>query len=309
MHWKWTCALGAILLGSAGILPARQSTDSARNTRSVLSALNRLESFSPTDDFAPASAADPDLGEQLILTRVERYRPFNVSAGYSALWTSNAFYSPSSPSSDVLMSAFGEAVALPHLGNNFFFEGIANLTGYRYLRNPVLDFNSLQASAGLLKVFREFHDVGLYTRYEYLYLFGRNGGNLLQEHSIAAGLRKTFQFNRAHALFLAAEAEFSLGGQPSYALTHDFSLYAAHHIDWSRWFNTSLFYRMDILPFTRNGGRTDLTNSLGMAFNVLPLRWLTISGTTWLGWNASNRSAHDYFIANLGGGITASINF
>lgn len=206
------------------------------------------------------------------------------------------------------MSAYAEALALPHLGNNFFFEGSANLTGYRYFRNPVLDFNSLEATAGLLKVFREFHDVGIYGRYEYSFLFGRDGNEILHEHSLATGIRKTFQFSRANALFVAAEADFVLGGEPDYALAHDFSFFAAHQVDWSRYFNTSLFYQMNIYDFLENG-RADLRNSLGLNLNFRPLKWVTVSATSWLGWNASNREEYDYFVANIGGSITASVNF
>jgi len=284
------------------------SGEVARNVRKTFAALDQIETFSPADTFATASPADPDLGEQLLLTRKGDYRPFNLSAGYATTWTSNAFYTPDSPSGDVIMSAFAEAVALPHLGNNFFFEGLGAIRGYRYFVNPVLDFNSLEASAGFLKIFREFADVGLYARYEYTLLFGRSGSQLLDEHSLVAGLRKTFQFTRAHALFLSAEADFSLGGEPGYALAHDFSLFAAHQVDWSRWFQTSLFYQMSVYAFRENG-RADFRNSVGASAGFKPLRWLTISAVTWLGWNSSNESQYDFFVANLGGGINASISF
>jgi len=290
------------------VVLAQSSANVARNTRDTLSALNRIESFSPNAQFATSSPADPDLGEQLLLTPAQQYRPFSFGTGYSTTWTSNAFYTPSSPSSDVLMSAFAEAIALPHLGANYFLEGSANLTGYRYFRNPVLDFNSLEATAGFLKIFREFHDVGLYARYEFTYLFATDGGDLLTEHSLVTGLRKTFQFSRANSLFVAAEADFAVGGDPGYALANNYSVFAAHQLEWSRSFQTSLFYQANVYDFLDNG-RADLRNSGGLNFGFKPVNWLTISATTWLGWNASNQSEYNYFVANLGGSINASINF
>ncbi len=287
---------------------AQGDTEVARNTRDTFAALNRLESFTPEDQFATGSPADPDLGEQLILTRRERYRPFNVGAGYATTWTSNAFYTPDSPSSDVFMSAFANALALPHLGNNYFFEGAASFTGYRYFKNSVLDFNSLETSAGFVKVFRELSDLGLYARYEYTSLFARTGGDLLQEHSLVTGLRKTLQFSRANALFLSAEADFVVGGAPSYALAHDFTLFAAHQINWTRVIQSSLFYQMDTLAFVE-GGRTDFRNAVGTSLGFRPLKWVNIFASTWLGWNSSNQNEFNYFVANIGGGITASINF
>lgn len=306
-HSFWICSI-SLLLVVPGTVFAQNSANNARTTRDTLSALNRFESFTPNAQFATASPADPDLGEQLLLTPAREYRPFSFGTGYSTTWTSNAFYTPSTPSSDVLMSAYAEAIALPHLGGNYFLEASANFTGYRYFRNPVLDFNSLETTAGLLKVFREFHDVGLYARYEFTYLFGTDGGDLLTEHSLVTGLRKTFQFSRANALFVAAEADFVVGGEPGYALAHNFSLFAAHQLEWSRYFQTSLFYQGSIYDFIENG-RADFRNSGGLNLGFKPVKWLTISATSWLGWNASNQSDYNYFVANLGGSINASINF
>ncbi len=304
-HSFWLAIIFSLFVSH---LHAQGNTEAARNTRNTFSALNRIESLTPNDQFAPSSPADPDLGEQLLLTRSDRYRPFSVGAGYATTWTSNAFYTPDSPSSDVFMSAFANAIVLPHLGGNFFFEGAASFTGYRYFRNPVLDFNALETSAGILKVFREFADLGLYARYEYSYLFGRDGGDLLQEHSLVTGLRKTFQFSRANALFLSAEADFVLGGEPGFALAHDFSLFAAHQIDWTRFIQTSFFYQMNVLAFLEND-RADVRNSFGLSVGFKPLEWVNISASSWLGWNSSNQSEFDYFVGNIGGGITASINF
>jgi hypothetical protein len=286
---------------------AQRDATAPRGANETLAALNRFESFSPADAFATASPGDPDLGEQLLLTPGRRYRPFSIGAGYQTTWTSNAFYTPSSPVSDVMMSAYADALALPHIGGNVFLEGAAAIRGYRYFRNPTLDFNSLDVSAGVLKVFRELADVGLYGRYQFTYLFGRTG-DILNEHSLATGVRKTFQFSRANALFVSAEASFSLGGQPAYAMSHEFNVFAAHQLSWTRAFSTSLFYQMTVFDFTRNS-RADLRNYIGLSADVRPLKWLTLSANSWLGWNASNEADYNFFVANLGGGITASINF
>ena len=302
------CLVLAVLLTA---IPARAQSvaNAARSTRDTLSVWDRFDSFGPADGFASPSPADADLGEQQLLARNQRYRPFSINANYSTTWTSNAFYTPNNPVSDVMMGVSLGAVVLPHLGNNFFFEGAGKIQGYRYFLNPVLDFNSIQASAGLLKVFREFGDLGLYAKYEYAELFSpRGAGELLHEHSIVTGVRKMFQFSRANSLYLSAEASFSLGGDPSYALASEYLFFAAHQIQWSRYVQTSLFYQMQTLAF-QDDGRADFRNSLGFTVNFLPLKWLSFYSTTWLGWNASNQSQYNFFVANLGGGLGASINF
>jgi len=309
VRWRRAAGLALAALGLPLSAHAQTLSNAARTTRDTLSTLDRFQAFSPADDFASPSPADTDLGEQLLLTKSQRYRPFSLNANYSTTWTSNAFYTPQNPISDVFMNGSLGAVALPHLGNNFFFEATARIQAYRYFVNPVLDFNSIQAGAGLLKVFRELGDVGFYARYEYSELFSARGaGELLHEHSIIAGARKMFQFSRANALFLSAEANFSLGGEPDYALASEYTFFAAHQIQWSRYLQSSLYYQAQAIAFAE-GGRADFRNSLGLTLNVQPAKWLSLYTTSWLGWNASNQGEYDFFVANLGGGVGAAISF
>ena len=288
---------------------AQTLTDAARTTQNTLSALDRFDTFSPADEFANPSPADADLGEQLLLTKSQRYRPFSINANWATTWTNNAFYTPTNRVSDVFMNGSVGAVALPHLGNNYFFEASARVQAYRFFRNPVLDFNSIVAGVGFLKVFREYGDVGLYAHYQYSDLVSPHGaGELLHEHVIVTGLRKMFQFSRAQALFLSAEASFNLGGVPNYALASQYTLFAAHQIQWTRALQSSLYYQMQTLAFAE-GGRTDFRNNVGLSLNLQPYKWLTIYSSTWLGWNASNQSEYNFFAANLGGGVGANISF
>jgi len=288
---------------------AQTLTDAARTTRDTQTVLDRFDTFSPADEFAAPSPADQDLGEQLLLTKSQRYRPFSINANYATTWTNNAFYTPNNQVSDVFMNGSVGAVALPHIGNNYFFEASARVQVYRFFRNPVLDFNSVTAGAGFLKVFREFGDVGLYARYQYSDLVSpRGAGELLHEHLIITGVRKMFQFSRAQALFLSAEASFNLGGVPSYALASQYTLFAAHQVQWTRTIQSSLYYQMQTLSFSE-GGRTDFRNNVGLSFNYQPYKWLSIYSSTWLGWNASNQSQYNFFAANLGGGVGANISF
>lgn len=287
---------------------AASTTNAARATRDTIATLNRLESFTPEPDFARPSPGDADLGEQLILLEKNQYRSLNLSGGYSTTWTSNAFYTPSNPSSDVIMGLYADAIFLPHLGANWYFEGGAAIRGFRYFRNPVLDFNAVEATTGLLKIFPEIWDIGVYGRYEYDMLWYPGGSEILHEHTLAVGARKTWSLSRAQTLFFSFEADFSLGGYPDYAMAHEFTFFASHQVQWTRWFYSSLYYQMAIFDF-RYVDRADLRNYLGIVAGVQPFKWLNVSASSWLGWNASDDSFYDFFVANAGGAITATINF
>jgi len=287
---------------------AAAAANAARNTRDTISALNRLESPSPSQEFAMSSPGDADLGDQVILTETDLYKPLTFGAGYSTTWTSNAFYTPSNASSDVVMGAYLEGLYLPHLGNNFFLEGAAAIRGFRYFRNPILDFNAVEVSAGLLKIIPELWGIGVYGRYQYDMLWYPGGGEILHEHTLVAGVRKGVTLSRAQTLFFSLEADFSLGGFPDFAMAHEFSFFASHQVEWTRYLYSSLYYQMAVYDF-RYDNRADLRNTLGLLAGVQPFPWLNLSATTWLGWNASNDSFYDFFVVNAGGAVTATINF
>ena len=288
---------------------AQTLSEAARNTQNTQAALDRSDAFSPADNFANPSSADADLGEQLLLTKRQGYQAFSINANWATTWTNNAFYTPGNRVSDVFMNASVGASALPHLGNNFFLEATARVQGYRYFRNPSLDFNSVVAGAGLLKMIPEFGDVGLYARYQYTDLFSpRGAGELLHQNVIMTGARKGFQLTTAQSIFLSAEASFNLGGMPNYALASQYTLFAAHQIQWTKCLQSSLYYQMQTLAFAE-GGRADFRNNLGISFNLQPYKWLSIYSSTWLGWNASNQSEYNFFAANLGGGLGVNISF
>ena len=66
--------------------------------------------------------------------------------------------------------------------------------------------------------------------------------------------------------------------------------------------------RLVVRPYD-SGGRTDVSEILALSANYHIREWLTLSAISTFVANQSNRSAYDYEVFNIGGGITLSWKF
>jgi len=259
--------------------------------------------------FAPASPADSDLGEQVVLQPARQYDPFSVYANSNYYWTSNAELLDDTAGSDGFLTTGLGASYVPVLGGNFFGEFSADSSIFRYARNTGLDFNALSLSAGLLYVIRDFHDVALFANYGYDLL--TNAGlnrEIYHDQVLSAGARKTFLLSRAQQIYTSLAAEFNLGGEPSYALRHEFAWFTGYQLSLTRAIRLDLYYRMALQDY-RFVNRVDFNQLIGGGVSLGITRWLSVQATASLGINSSTEQVFSYFAANIGGGINILVNF
>jgi hypothetical protein len=57
------------------------------------------------------------------------------------------------------------------------------------------------------------------------------------------------------------------------------------------------------------GDRTDINEILALTANYRPNSWLTLSAIATFSWNQSNHSIFDYKVADVGGGVAATLKF
>jgi hypothetical protein len=287
---------------------AQQAESRARITGGALTS-GVQAGISSSTAFAPASPADSDLGEQVLLEQPEGYKAFSVSTDASFFWTSNAQLLDESHQSDTFLTTGVGVTYLPHLGGNFFAEFSGDGRIYRYARNAGLDFNAFSLGAGLLYVFRELGDLTVHANYHYDLLTQRGfNREIYHDHSLNAGLRKAFILSRAHLIYTAAGADFSLGGEPEYALSHSFFAMAGYQLGLTRWLKLDVYYRFAVQPYLQ-GSRTDVNQLVGYGLTAEITRWLSVQAAGNLAINSSNVDPYSYFAANLGGGISVLLNF
>ncbi|HEY8901045.1 MAG TPA: hypothetical protein VIM61_11595 [Chthoniobacterales bacterium] len=266
-------------------------------------------SLATAEPFAPASPADADIGEQVLLQPEQKYQPFSAWTNWNTFWTNNAELLDGSKSSDTVLSGTVGASYLPHLGGNVFADFSAEQSMFRYARNGSLDFNSLQLKAGFVYVVRELGDLALFTHYTYDLLTSRGlNSQIYADHTLSFGGRKTFSLNRANLFYTSLTAEFTLGGEPSYALRNEFAWLLGYQLSLTRNVKIDLYYRVAAQDY-RYADRADFNQLIGGAVTFEVTKWLSVQALSTIGINNSTDSTYSYFAANLGGGIGLLVNF
>ncbi len=267
-------------------------------------------SMTSSEAFAPASPADPDIGEQVLLQSSQKYQPFTAWTNWNVLWTNNAqLLDATSHGSDTVMTGTLGGGYLPYLGNNLFADFSAEQSIFRYAENGFLDFNSLQLKAGLIYVIRDLGDLALFAHYTYDLLTARGfNRQIYDDHTLSFGARKTFSLNRANRLYTSLTADFTLGGEPSYALRNDFSWLAGYQLSVTRNVKLDLYYHVAAQDY-RYADRADFNQLIGGGVTFEVTKWLSVQAISTVGINRSTDETYDYFAANLGGGIGLLVNF
>jgi hypothetical protein len=267
-------------------------------------------SMTSAQTFAPASPADSDIGEQVLLQPQQKYQAFSAWTNWNVFWTSNAqLLDDTNGGSDTFLSGTVGGSWLPYLGNNLFADFSAEQSLFRYARNGSLDFNSLRLQAGLIYVVRQLDDLTLFTHYTYDLLTSRGlNSQIYADHVWTVGARKVWTLSRAFLLYGSANADFTLGGEPSYALRNEFSLLGGGQVSLTRCLKLDLYYRVAAQAY-RYADRSDFNQLIGGGLSLEITRWLSVQAVSTLGINGSTQSEYDYFAANLGGGVGILVNF
>ncbi|MGH8046667.1 MAG: hypothetical protein ACREKL_05440 [Chthoniobacterales bacterium] len=262
-----------------------------------------------SESFAPASEADSDIGEQVLLQSAPKYQPFSAWTNWNVFWTSNAQLLNDTQGSDTFLSGALGGGYTPVIAGNLFFDASAEQSIFRYARNGSLDFNSLELNAGLIYVVRPLGDLAVYGHYTYDLLTARGfNKEIYADHTLSVGARKVFTLTRAHLFYASTGASFSLGGEPSYALRDEFSILGGYQLSLTRNMKLDLYYRFAVQPYTQTS-RTDLNQLIGGGVSFSVTKWLTVQAISTIGINNSTNSTYSYFAANLGGGVGILVNF
>lgn len=249
-----------------------------------------------------------DLGAQVVLKeKEESQKPFSVFADVSGYYTDNVALARTGRLGDgFLVTTFGGAYE-PKLTENLTGELSFRGGLFRYDKFSNLDFNSVDAGAGLSYRLRKFYDSTVYARYNFTDLISDdNGDEFLQNHAFTLGIQKIFPLARAHYALLGASAQWNIS-DPSAARRDEYSIYAAYHVDLTRRISADLGSRTSVYFYQNE--RHDFNESLSATLRFKVTKWLSLGATTSFAVNNSNDSVFDYHVFNVGGGVSANVEF
>lgn len=311
MHSRWLYYFTLCVVASAsGHSYAQESQiQQARQLEALNPGPVQTAGGLPTDPILPSSGEDADsFGVQQLLREAERLRLFRAFLDVSAFVTNNVALARKSPTSDAfLLATFGFECRRP-LPHGFQLDASLRLATFRYNENSELDFSSVDAGAGVSYHADKLGGVDFFARYNFNELIGTKTEDVFfKNHTVTLGAQKVIPFSQAHYAYFGVSGQIGFA-DPKEAERSDLSAYGGYHVQATRNLDVDLLYRYSYLSYSK-GPRADRFQTLSLALHYRFTDWFSVSASTFSGWNRSNRNVFDYNSANVGGGLTLSLQF
>ena len=261
------------------------------------------------DGRAAESPNDPDIGEQEILKRIERYEPFTVSMAAPFYYTSNVALTRNGEMGDLVVAPAAGVTYSPRFTRTLFGSFTLSRQEFYYDKFSALDFGSFDFRAGLFYVLPKLHNLMLRGEYGYNRLTYSNSFNgFFSNHSIFLGAELPFRIGRAQQFSLGAAANVSLHAEPSLPGRNEFDIYAGYSVRVTRSLTLGAVGRIYVRDY-RSFDRNDVSEVLALSANYRITKYFSAGAATTLAWSQSSRSVFDYNVANVGGAVSLSFKF
>jgi Putative beta-barrel porin 2 len=258
---------------------------------------------------AAESDNDADIGEQLILKRVERYEPFTASVAVPFYYTSNVALVRNGEMSDVLMAPAVGVTYAPRFTSTLYGSFSISRQEFYYDKFSALDFGSFDFRAGLTYLLPKAHNLMLRGEYGYNRLTLSNSFNsFFENHSLFLSAELPFRFGRAQQLSIGADTNVSLGSSPSAPQRDEFDVYVGYAVSLTRSLSVGAVGRVFVRDY-RSFSRTDVSEVLAFTANYRFNKYFSAGVATTLAWSQSDISVFDYEVANIGGAVSLSFKF
>jgi hypothetical protein len=304
--------VAAALGATADLAPAQQVSvqDRARLLRPPISQTDPYSEENGVENGqAVESPNDPDIGEQEILKRIERYEPFTVSISTPFYYTSNVALTRTAEMSDVLFAPAIGITYSPRFTGTLFGSFTVQRQEFYYDKFGALDFGSFDFRAGLFYIMPKLHNLMLRAEYGYNRLtFSNSFNDFFTNHSIFLGAELPFRIGRAQQFSLGVDTNVSLHAEPSPPRRHEFDVYAGYSVRVTRSLTLGAVGRIFVRDYS-NIDRTDVSEVLSLTANYQITKCFSAGAASTLAWSQSSRSVFDYKVANIGGALSLSFKF
>ncbi len=259
--------------------------------------------------FAPPSAGDRDIGDQLILKEAPKQRRFRVLADGYVFWTDNAGNTPSGQVSDTFVGSQVQAGWQPRLAGRWFADIELTQTLFRYDTYDVLDFEVFEANTNLAHVLTRFGNVVVFAGPQYRRMTTNSfQDELVESVSMLGGVQKIFLLDRRNSIHVSAMVDRDLSTDLDQVFRHEYMAEVVWRHKIMRDLVLSPSIRHTLFDYTRVS-RDDAMTVAGLSLTWMPRRWaeLYISGN--FSSNDSNIDVFDFDTATVGGGLGVKLRF
>ena len=265
-----------------------------------------------SNDYAPASPGDSDLGEQLVLMPTQEYLPFSLDVTETVRWTSNAGLSDldvRTELEDIYSATDLRFSYLPQIGDNSYFEFSTGYAIYRYMDHSSLNFDRFETSVGLIHNFRDLNNLIGWTRLKHLRILTSSSHDVLfTDNSLELGLYYPIPLSSRHKAFGSYSSKFSLDSDPSSVRRHEHWISGGYTYTPSDRFEILAYGGLHVYDYVENG-RTDLLYDLGLALSTHLTDRIDAVISANYSWNNSNTTGFDYEVAEIGVNLGLTMQF
>lgn len=267
------------------------------------------EATETDETHAVATPNDPDLGEQAILKRAERYKAFSVSVGMPFSYTSNVALTRVDEQDDVL---FTPSVALsytPRLTRTLYANVSVAQQFFYYDEFDELDFGSFDVRAGLVYAIPKLRNLLLRADYSYNRLTSEDSfDEFFSSHALDLGVELPYRIGRAQQVSIGADVSILLDSDPEEPGRHDFSTFIGYSVSLTRALSVNAVGRLAAREYVE-GERTDVSAILALAANYRFTKWLSLNAISTLATSNSDQNVFDYDVFNIGGALALNFRF
>ncbi len=302
-------------------LPLAAAQDATLNRRDAR-ALDLFEDLPPAAAAAAASRAsrtgvghdDTDLyGEQEILTRPDRWKPWSVSASLSGEWQSNAPLAPQNETSDYV---WRQSLTLGNtwkLSDSWYLNAGATEETSRYDRFDVLDFDRLDGDAGVLWITKpDWHPLlanwvlGTGVSWSRLSEASHFSNELLNNTAITGALVRSFILHPHQSLLVSLTGKVSVDSSEILAQRDEYAAQLAWRAEWSPYWETTVLARLAYYDYEQHAD-LNWIGSLGVDY-LISRNFRIGLNASWTE-NKSDIAVFDYQNAALGASLRLQFRF
>ncbi|HEV3409355.1 MAG TPA: hypothetical protein VG095_03615 [Chthoniobacterales bacterium] len=268
------------------------------------------EEATGTDDtHAIATPNDPDLGEQAILKRSDRYRPFTVVVSAPIAWTSNVALTRTNEQDDVIFTPNAAFIFAPRIAKTVFATFSVSQQQFYYGEFDELDFGSFDGRAGVSYTVPTLHNLLLRAEYDYNRLTSGNGFDaFFENHALILGAEVPFEFGRAQQLSAGVDINVSLHADPNEPQRHDFGAFVSYSANLTRAFTANAVARVAYREY-ENVDRSDVSGIFSLGATYRFTKWLSANAISSFAISDSDVDVFDYEVANIGGAASLTFRF
>jgi hypothetical protein len=166
---------------------------------------------------------------------------------------------------------------------------------YRYDRLDALDYESGEASAGVLAVLPELGNSVFHVHYYYQRITqGLDDDPIYETHNVRVGIQKLFLINRVNSVNASLLSSFALDTDPEVLQRHEHSLQLGYNYKILRDWTFSLSYRLAFYDYFNLEGREDWYHNFGAALTWRPSEHFEASLGYYFTLNESNYDVFSY---------------